>query len=103
MSARKLQLILAPDARTDFADILLYTRRQWGQRQRAAYKTVIDRALRELTGFPNLGRARDEISPGLRRFSAGSQVIYYRVSDKALIVTRIVHSRRDFEDGSTLG
>lgn len=50
-----------------------------------------------------MGRARDEISPGLRSFPAGSHVIYYRVSDTELIVTRIVHGSRDVEDGSTLG
>ena len=69
----------------------------------ATYKAVIDRALRELTEFPNLGRARDEISPGLRSFPAGSHVIYYRVTETELIVTRIVHGSRDFEDGATLG
>jgi toxin ParE1/3/4 len=103
MSAHRLQLILAPNARADFSDLLLYTRRQWGQRQRATYKAVIDRALRELTEFPNLGRARDEISPGLRSFPAGRHVIYYRVTGTELIVTRIVHGSRDFDGESTLG
>src|SRR5215216_7858095 len=104
MSARRLRLVLAPDAKADLAEILLYTQQRWGKQQRAAYKASIDGALREMAEFPGLGRTRDEISSGLRSFPIGSHVIYYRATDEQLIVARIVHSSRDFsDDGSALG
>jgi toxin ParE1/3/4 len=98
MSARRLRLILAPDAQADLSDILTHSEQQWGKRQRSAYKALIDTALRNLTRFPGLGRSRDDISPGLRSHPVGSHVILYRASESELTVNRIVHSRRDISD-----
>jgi toxin ParE1/3/4 len=98
MSAHRRRLSFAPDARADLSDILVYTEQQWGKRQRAAYKALIDDALRKLTPYPGIGRSRDDISPGLRSHPVGSHVIYYRASDRELTVNRIVHSRRDITD-----
>jgi toxin ParE1/3/4 len=97
MSARKRRLVLSPSARNDLSDLLLYTERRWGKRQRAAYQALIDRALRELARFPDLGRARDEIAAGLRGHPAGNHIILYRVSDEELTVARILHARQDAE------
>ena len=97
MSARKRQLVLTPDARLDLSDILLYTQEEWGKRQRAVYQARIDRTLRHLLRFPDLGRNRDEISPGLRSYPVGYHLILYRVGASDLTVTRIIHQQRDIE------
>jgi toxin ParE1/3/4 len=59
---------------------------------------MIDQALRNLTMYPNLGRGREEISPDLRSYPGRSHVVYYRVSERQLVVNRIVHSRRDITE-----
>ena len=93
-----MRLIFAPNARTDLTQLLLQSRRQWGIRQRNAYKLQIDRALGELTEYPFLGRSRDEISLGLRSYPVGSHLIYYQVQDQAVVILRIIHNRRDIRD-----
>ncbi|HEY7032074.1 MAG TPA: type II toxin-antitoxin system RelE/ParE family toxin [Thermomicrobiales bacterium] len=98
MSARRRRLVLAPDARRDLSEILVYTEQQWGKQQRIKCQAMIDQALRHLAMYPNLGRGRDEISPGLRSYPVGSHVVYYRVSEHELIVNRIVHGRRDITE-----
>ena len=95
MSVHRRELILAPQAQQDLSDILLQTEMDWGIQQRSRYRRVIDRALAELLTFPYLGRSRNEISPGLRSFSAGRHLIYYRVSESELNVNRIVHPRME--------
>jgi toxin ParE1/3/4 len=42
-----------------------------------------------------LGRARDDLRPGLRSFPAGAYIILYRVQNADVLIIRVVHSRRD--------
>ena len=57
----------------------------------------------ELLHFPELGRARDEIHPGLRSLLARNHLIFYRLEDEEVQVLRILHGSMDlpnqtFED-----
>jgi len=40
---------------------------------------------------PALGRRCDWIRPGLRRFEKGKHVIFYRVEENGILVSRILH------------
>jgi toxin ParE1/3/4 len=51
--------------------------------------------MHELTRFPNLGRARNDISRGLRGRPVQAHVIYYRVDDEAVTIIRILHGKMD--------
>jgi plasmid stabilization system protein ParE len=42
----------------------------------------------------SIGNICDEISPGYRKFSEGSHVIYYRVTDMVEVI-RILHERME--------
>ncbi|MBA3528471.1 MAG: type II toxin-antitoxin system RelE/ParE family toxin [Propionibacteriaceae bacterium] len=75
-----------------------YTLETWGRRQRATYKARILHTLCELAQFPGLGRERTELGEDMRSFPVGQHLIVFRVSDKELIVTRIMHSRMDVEE-----
>jgi toxin ParE1/3/4 len=46
---------------------------------------------------PEAGQARDEILSGLRSFSHGSYVIYYRSQAAHLEIVRVLHGARDIE------
>ena len=50
---------------------------------------------RVLADNPRLGPARDELRPGLRSFSLGRFVIFYRLLDDGIQVVRVVHGARN--------
>jgi len=95
-SSRRLRL--TQEARDDLRHLLRYSLQTWGRPRRDAYRILIDRAFRELANDPELGRSRDEVSLGLRSFPVGQHIVYYRVRDDVLIVSRITHRRQDIED-----
>jgi toxin ParE1/3/4 len=95
MSARKPTITLKPAARRDFRSILAYTSAQWGIGQRDIYRAVIDRAFATLGDNPEIGRARDELSPGLRSYQVEQHVIDYRISSSGVRVVRILHGKMD--------
>lgn len=95
MSAHRRQLIVAPNARQDLSDILLYSEQQWGKRQRAKYRSVLVEAMRELVLYPSIGRIRSEIASNIRSRLVEEHVIYYEVDDEAVTVHRILHQRMD--------
>jgi len=95
MSARDLPVVLSPRARRDLQSALLFTRRQWGERERRRYRHTIDRALAMLSANPELGRRRDEFFLGCRSFPVGQHLIYYRVAATEIEVSRILHAHQD--------
>ena len=48
-----------------------------------------------LADNPGLGRARDELRPGLRSFAHGSYVILYRRAAGGVEIVRVLHGARD--------
>jgi toxin ParE1/3/4 len=55
----------------------------------------IDRTCAVLADFPEIGRLREELAPGLRSFHVGKYLILYRPSDEGIEVIRFVHGSRD--------
>ena len=91
------RLRLSHDADDDLADILEYTIQTWDEDRAESYKMTIYRACRELAEFPSLGRLRDDLGEGVRTYVVGQHVVVYRSSETDLIVSRIIHVRRDIE------
>jgi plasmid stabilization system protein ParE len=52
-------------------------------------------ALHKLARTGNRGVPRDTLRPGLRAHVHGSYVIYFRLTNEATIILRIVNSARD--------
>jgi toxin ParE1/3/4 len=44
-----------------------------------------------------MGRARDELSPGLRSMPFGRHVIFYETMADGIDVVRVLHSARDID------
>jgi toxin ParE1/3/4 len=44
-----------------------------------------------------MGRARDELMPGIRSFPFGRYVIFYMLHPGSLDVVRLLHSARDVD------
>ena len=87
MSAWKL----TNDARTDLAEILLYTTDKWGDEQARRYLALLLDGLDLLAQKPGIGRPCGELSPRLRRFEQGKHVIFYRPDRTRILVARILH------------
>jgi toxin ParE1/3/4 len=88
---------LTPTADSDLAGIIQYGVETWGERQASDYAEQIWDRLAILAQFPDIGRRRDRLSPGLRSHPAGEHLIFYRFTDDDLIVRRLAHSRQDVE------
>jgi plasmid stabilization system protein ParE len=95
MSSHRRSLVLGPRAAQDFSDILLYTEQQWGKRQRASYKSALDRGLRQLIRIPGMDRPLDDLGPGLRVHQVRQRTIDYRVEDDTISVDGILHAQMD--------
>jgi toxin ParE1/3/4 len=96
-----LKLRLSARARQDVRAILQYTFRRWGQKQHDAYANRLDRAMQDLTEFPESGRERHDLRRGLRSRAVAEHVIVYRVRADEVFTVRIVHGTRDL--GRQLG
>ena len=58
---------------------------------------VIARGLDLLAAHPDVGRVREDIASGVRSFPVKSYVIYYRKIERGVLVSRVLHGKRDQE------
>ena len=57
-------------------------------------KGITDR-LTQLTQFPNMGRRRDEIFPGIRSLLYEKYLIFYTVTDEIVEINRVANGHQD--------
>jgi toxin ParE1/3/4 len=80
-------------AEADLLSIGAYTLRTWGEDQTIRYIDDLEACCQTLADNPTLGRACDEVRPGLRRMECGQHVVFYREEEKGILVSRILHQR----------
>ncbi len=88
--------ITAP-AEQDVLDIWLYIARD----NIHAADRLVDRfteTFERLAENPHMGESVERYRPGLRCFSLGNYVVYYRMADKGIEVYRVLHGARRAED-----
>jgi toxin ParE1/3/4 len=88
------RLRLTAAAQRDLDEIWLYIARD----SEDAVSRFVDEIVARfalLRSTPELGRARDELKPGLRSHPVENYVIYYRQKRDTISVLRIVHGARD--------
>lgn len=90
-----MRLIVSPPAQRDLADILLYTLQQYGSAQEEKYAAALDNKLNFLRDHPTAGRLRPELGEGYRSLRVNQPIIYYALTDTAVYIARILHSRMD--------
>ena len=57
----------------------------------------LDEQFRVLATQPMMGRARDELAPGVRSFPFGRYVVFYVPLDEGIDVVRVLHGARDID------
>jgi toxin ParE1/3/4 len=85
---------LSPDAQGDLLQIWDYLS---GRNEHAATRILAEftRVFNHLAEFPEMGRLREDLEPGYRSFAVRKYVIFYRLTEESVEVSRIVHGSRD--------
>jgi len=90
--------LLTVAARKDIIDIGRFTTEKWGKRQRDKYLKQLDDGFKLLARQPEIGRDADDIKPGYKKFSQGSNIIFYRAgTESRIVVIRILHNSMDVD------
>ena len=80
-------------AEADLLSIGVYTLHTWGEDQTIRYIDDLEACCQMLADNPTLGRACDDVRPGLRRMERGRHVVFYREGAGGILVSRILHQR----------
>lgn len=91
------RLVFTPRAKSDIAEIWLYSVEKWGEGQAEAYLRQIEKIAVAVAEDPKLGRACDDVRAGYRKFRVGSHILFYRWDDTRTEIVRILHQRMDPE------
>ncbi|MDP9805751.1 toxin ParE1/3/4 [Trueperella bonasi] len=89
------QFRLTPAAQRDLSAIWDYTERNWGPNQAEVYLRQIQRTLELVSERNEFGRRRPDINRAYRSIPSGRHVIFYKCSNGAIEVIRILHQRMD--------
>ena len=89
------QFRLTEPAIQDIEQIADYIARQSGLDQGERFLNKLDAKFVKIAQFPNLGRQRDEILPGLRSLPMDNYLILYMVIGQDVEIFRVVSGYRD--------
>lgn len=84
---------LSNKALEDLLDIISYTLDTWGVDQTQNYRDELYACCDLIGKTPGVGILCDTLAPGLRRFTQGSHVIFYRIGTDIVIISRILHHK----------
>ena len=87
---------LSPKALADLDAIWEYSVQNWGQVRAETYIRGISAALHLVAANPHVARDAGSIRSGLLKYYVGSHVIFFRLNDTQIVVSRILHARMDF-------
>lgn len=96
--------LLTDEARNDLAEIWETIAGARDERTANRMHQRILASCRSKAQFPETGRLREEIAPGLRSSVVRPYVVFFRPEGETILVLRILHGRRDVEQimgGST--
>jgi toxin ParE1/3/4 len=89
-------LVWAPAAKKDLRNL-------WRHYSKVASPEIADKlageieaASNRLRSHPLLGRARDEVAPGLRSLLVHPYAVFYRTKNDGVEIVRVLHEHQDF-------
>lgn len=89
-----MKVLFSPAAEQDLLAIGLFIAQDNPVRALSFMEELEARCL-ALRDYPKLGKARDEVRPGLRSLFWESYVVFYTLSEATLRIERILHGSRD--------
>lgn len=91
------RLQLSSSARRDLTEIWQHIATDNPDNADRFIDLLLHRALL-LSEFPDSGRHRPELDPGLFSFPFRNYVFYYRRSDRGIVISRVLHGAREQEE-----
>ena len=88
---------LTPHANGDIDAIVEYTLTNQGERQCVVYLDGLEDSFRLLAQYPDMGRACDEIQPGLLRHEHELHTVFYTRTPYGIRILRVLHERMNPE------
>lgn len=88
------KILITPVAKQDLIEIWLYIA-EHNVPAADGFLDTIDQKFRMISHTPQMGRARHELSPHLRSYPAGNNIIFYRPMENGIQVIRVLSSSRD--------
>jgi toxin ParE1/3/4 len=88
------RVAFAGPAKQDLREIAAHIRRDNPAAARRVVARIRETCRTTLAIFPEAGTMRDDLDPGLRCFSVGNYVSYFR-GRNPLVVVRVLHGARD--------
>ena len=89
---------VTPTASRDIESIMDYLAEDSNLEMAEGFLQRIDAKFKLLSQFPQIGRKRDELYPGLRTISLDNYLIFYRLVPKGVEVVRVISGYRDLTD-----
>ncbi len=93
---KEYQLLISEQATHDLEDIWLYIANDSPQAADKFFDSVLEQC-QLFCSFPEMGRVREDLLPGIRSFPIKRYVIFYRVIPKRVEIVRILSGYRDLE------
>ena len=93
---KKRQLIIAQQAKDDLVEIWLYIAADSPSTADMFIDYVYEQC-KHLCTSPEIGRTRDELLPGMRSLPVKRYLVFYRVTNDAIEIARILSGYRDLE------
>ena len=89
------RFVLSQLAKSDLDDIWSYIASDNTEAADTVVRSILQKIIL-LGAHREIGRARDELQPGLRSFPVANYIIFYRLAKDQIEIARILHSARDF-------
>lgn len=89
------QFRLTEPAIKDIEQIVNYIAKETGLLQSERFLSKLDGKFAKIAQFPNLGRLREEILPGLRSLPIDSYLILYMPIDNEVEIFRVISGYKD--------
>jgi toxin ParE1/3/4 len=86
---------LSDRARDDLREIWYEVAGRRGEPAADRTTTQILERCRSHARFPETGRSREDLGPGLRSFPVTPYVVFFRPAGETIQVLRVLHGRRD--------
>ena len=90
-----LKLTVTPKAESDLTEIWMYSCKEWGDDQADTYLDQLEAGMKQLLDHPLLGANYSHVLPGYRRLQLKHHAVFYQVSEREVLVIRVLHEDMD--------
>ena len=92
----RLRLVISNSARADLTDIWAYIAED-SLGDADGFVDMLREKCEMLADSPELGRRRDDLTPGLRSFPVRRYQIFYRIAEREIQIVRVLSGYRDLD------